>query len=299
YQEKMKIYRIIILSVIFFSSTWVGAQNNLSFHEQMVFSDYLIKNNFYYDCKTFVNYYLNDPSLTNNQKDSLYYFAGKVYFASEIFDTASVYFSKVSGNSALHKEAAFYSSFCLAEDHCYDESKISFSSLASSEKFYNEFLNFEQYGAKLLARDTSGCSSLKNTFTYSDKNFAVEESKLILIEHDIILMKKMHKSGLLAGCMSAVIPGLGKIYAGKTKQGLSSFLPVTLLGVQAYEAYRKTGVKSARFILSAGLFSVFYIGNIWGSVLSVSVNRTEIHDEINNQILFHMRIPFQRISGKN
>ena len=120
---------------------------------------------------------------------------------------------------------------------------------------------------------------------------------MLKIKHDI--EKINHKSGLLAGCMSAVIPGLGKIYAGKTKQGLSSFLPVTLMGVQAYEAYRVSGIKSVRFILSAGLFSVFYFGNIWGSVLSVSVRREEINDEINNQILFNMRIPLQRISGEH
>ena len=293
----MRIRRTIILVVLFFFSALLNAQKNQSFHEQMMFSDYLMKNNYYDDCKTFVNYNLNDSSLTNDQMDSLLFFAGRVYFKTEIFDTASIYFCKVSDNSAMHNEAAYYSSFCLAEDRRYDKSKISFSSLAPSDQFNHEFLNFELMGAMLLTRDTSGYSSILKTFTYSDKKFSDEEIKLIQLKHDIDNIR--HKSGFLAGCMSAVIPGLGKIYAGKTNQGLSSFLPVTLLGIQAYEAYRKAGVKSVRFILSAGLFSVFYIGNIWGSVLSVSVNRTEINDEINNQILLIMRIPLQRISGKN
>lgn len=293
----MKIPHTIILVDLFFFSALLNAQNNLSFHKQITFSDYLMKNSYYDDCKTFVNYNLNDSSLTNDQIDSLLYFAGKVYYKSEIFDTASIYFNKISDNSAMHNEAAFYSSFCLAEDHRYDKSKISFSTLLPSDQFNLEFLNFELLGAMLLARDTSGYSSILKTFTYSDKKFSDEEIKLIQIKNDIENIR--HKSGFLAGCMSAVIPGLGKIYAGKTNQGLSSFLPVTILGIQAYEAYRKTGVKSVRFILSTGLFSVLYIGNIWGSVLSVSVKRTEINDEINNQILFNMRIPLHRISGKN
>ncbi|MFH0866078.1 MAG: hypothetical protein V1904_07775, partial [Bacteroidota bacterium] len=117
----MKITHTIILLVLSFSSALLNAQNNLSFHEQMVFSNYLIKNNYYDDSKTFVHYFLHDSSLTNDQKDSLYYFAGKVYYKSEIFDTASIYFSKVSGNSAIHSEAAFYSSFCLVEDHRYEK----------------------------------------------------------------------------------------------------------------------------------------------------------------------------------
>jgi hypothetical protein len=293
----MKAFRIIMLVGIFFFSAWVNAQENLSFHDQLKFSDYLLKNNLYDDSKAFIHYYLNDPSLTNEQKDSLYFFAGQVYYNTEIFDTASTYYGQVNDNSNLHNLAAFNSSFCLAEDHNYEKSKISFSTLEPSDQFNIEFLNFELLGAMLLARDTSGYSSILKTFTYSDKEFADEEIKIIQLKHDIENIK--HKSGFIAGCMSAVIPGLGKVYAGKIHQGLTSFFPITILGVQAYEAYRKAGVKSVRFILSAGLFSVFYIGNIWGSVLSVSVNRTEINNEINNQILLNMRIPLQGLSGKN
>lgn len=293
----MKIIRILFPVVLLFSSAPLNAQNHFPFNEQFKFSDYLIKNKMWDDGKTFVHAYLLDSSFTIPQKDSAYFIAGKIYFRSENFDTAFFYYNKISNDFTSHDEAAMLASFSLAENHNYGESEKLFSSLTPSQKFGSEFLNFELFGAGLLNRDTSSLSSLAKTFSYADKNFSEEETELLKIKCDIDNIKR--RSGFLAGCMSAVIPGLGKIYSGKTRQGLSSFLPVTLLGAQVFEAYKRSGVKSIRFILSAGLFSVFYIGNIWGSVLSVSVSRNEINDEINNQILLHMRIPLQRICGKD
>jgi hypothetical protein len=69
------------------------------------------------------------------------------------------------------------------------------------------------------------------------------------------------------------------------------------MGLMTWEAYKKAGLKSARFILTAAFFTVFYVGDIWGSVLSVSVNRIEKNNEINNQILLNLRIPLQKYIG--
>ena len=74
----------------------------------------------------------------------------------------------------------------------------------------------------------------------------------------------------VAGMMSVVIPGSGKIYAGKTGQGIITFIQNVALGVQAYEAYRRDGWKSPRFLIYGGLFSFFYVGNVWGCLLYTS-----------------------------
>jgi TM2 domain-containing membrane protein YozV len=118
------------------------------------------------------------------------------------------------------------------------------------------------------------------------------EKKLISIKNSIPVYKK---SGIIAGSLSAIIPGFGKIYAGKPKQGLTTFIPVVLLGLQAYEAYRKGGVENPWFIADSGLFAIFYIGNIWGSALSVSIKRKEIQNDVNDQILLNMHIPLQKL----
>ena len=113
-------------------------------------------------------------------------------------------------------------------------------------------------------------------------------------------MKK--KSPALAGLMSAVIPGTGKIYAGYKGQGLAAMITVGILGVSAAESYfrpfdrsGKKGYKSPEFIAFGSLFTIFYVGNLWGSVLSVKLAREHELREINDEILFDMHIPLRRI----
>jgi hypothetical protein len=58
---------------------------------------------------------------------------------------------------------------------------------------------------------------------------------------------------------------------------------------------RKDGVSSPRFIIYGSLFSLFYIGNIWGSALSVKIKRQEFNEKIDEQILFDMHIPLRTL----
>lgn len=91
------------------------------------------------------------------------------------------------------------------------------------------------------------------------------------------------KSTFLAGALSAVVPGLGKIYLGKKKQGINMFLANAMYGIQAYESYRLTRLSSPRFIIFGSIFSVFYLSNIAGSVMGAKKQKRDskkqfIHD---------------------
>ena len=99
------------------------------------------------------------------------------------------------------------------------------------------------------------------------------------------------RSPFLAGAMSAVIPGSGKIYAGDLSSGLSTFLIVGALGAMTAEAWSKLGISDWRTITAASLFGIFYIGNIYGSALSVSVIRNAHADAQKAVLLFGIRLP--------
>ena len=116
---------------------------------------------------------------------------------------------------------------------------------------------------------------------------------------ELKIKKANRKSPFLAGLMSTVIPGTGKIYSGKWRQGLISMVPLTLMGFQTYEAYRLQGVKSARFIVFGGLFSLFYIGNIYGSAVSVNVRKTEIEHEVHDEVVLSLRMCLQHVFGQS
>ena len=108
-------------------------------------------------------------------------------------------------------------------------------------------------------------------------------------------LKGVKKSSFLAGAMSAVIPGSGKIYAGDLRSGVSTFLIVGALGGMAAESWIKLGGRDWRTIALSSVFGLFYIGNIYGSALSVSVIQNANQDAEKATLLFDLRIPLHRL----
>ena len=286
--------KTILLIVLCLNFYFATAQQNFNFHEQADYALYLLKNKMPEDC-IFLIKNENNINYSIDQKDSINNFIGHAFYDCERFDSAAFYLSSISTNFIRYNECKYISAYAFTTICDYSKGVEQLKKIDSSDIKNKELTNFELSGIYLLLRDTLNFSKISKSFTYN-LNETSEQEKKILQLNDEIKNNKI-KSGLLAGIMSAVIPGLGKIYAGKIGQGASSFLPVTLMGVMAYESYMKAGISSARFIFSAGLFSIFYIGNIWGSILSVSVSRNEKNNEINNKILFSLRIPLQKFIG--
>lgn len=102
------------------------------------------------------------------------------------------------------------------------------------------------------------------------------------------------RSPFLAAAMSAVIPGSGKIYAGDLRSGISTFLVVGALGGMAAESWIKLGGRDWRTIALSSVFGLFYIGNIYGSAVSVSVITNTYQDAQKATLLFDLRIPLHQ-----
>jgi hypothetical protein len=283
----------IYFLLIFFCANDLKAQEKNTTSDKVKFAAYLVKNNLNDDFFTLLKSEVKDSSNTQTTKDSLNLLAGHAFYQTANKDTAVIFFNKVNTNSPIYGEACFNSGYILAETGSYNESRKQVEEYTPANPAEKELKQLHLAGVALLIRDTSTFSAIAKAFPLSSSTYSFEENKLKELYKDITAIPK--RSGFLAGTMSAIIPGLGKIYAGEVRQGLTSFIPVTILGLQAFEAYNKAGFNSVRFYASAALFSVFYIGNIWGSVLSVSVKRNEINNEINDQILFDLRIPVQRL----
>jgi hypothetical protein len=81
------------------------------------------------------------------------------------------------------------------------------------------------------------------------------------------------KSKLVAGSMSALVPGLGKVYAGQWKDGVAVFLYTGLSAWQAYRGFELKGVKSMYAWLFASVGTGFYLGNIYGSIKLIKLRR--------------------------
>jgi hypothetical protein len=86
------------------------------------------------------------------------------------------------------------------------------------------------------------------------------------------------KSSWLAGTMSALVPGTGKMYAGRTSDGLYSLALIGGASWLAYRGFRDDGTSSVKGWLLGSVGAVLYVGNIYGSVVAVRLYNAN-HEE--------------------
>ena len=79
------------------------------------------------------------------------------------------------------------------------------------------------------------------------------------------------KSPALAAAMSAVVPGSGKLYLGRSVDALMSFATSGLLLWLAYDHLANEGSDSRSGWVYLGLGSVFYFGNVYGSYKAAKI----------------------------
>jgi TM2 domain-containing membrane protein YozV len=110
---------------------------------------------------------------------------------------------------------------------------------------------------------------LKGNYNLAEKRYATysfeEPDYLNLIQEGKNLKRK---SPLLAGILSALIPGTGRFYTGDYKDGIISLLFISTTAYQAYRRFDKNGSKSVSGWIYGGISLGFHLGNIYGSVQS-------------------------------
>lgn len=87
------------------------------------------------------------------------------------------------------------------------------------------------------------------------------------------------RSPFLAGILSTIVPGTGRLYTGRFSDALTSLLIVGLTGWQAYDGFQRDGLSSAKGWTLGTLSGIFYVGNIYGSVISARVYNRHVTDE--------------------
>lgn len=260
-----------------------------SFSDEISFVNYLINNNEYRDAI----YILNALEGNNySQNDSLNYLLGWAYYNIKSLDTSSMYFDKVSDSSVFLNKSRYYQVFNNIYQGKRDSAKAILHGISANPEL-EQLRLFELAGIELLERNYEQYKNISRNFNYSYYPIAREQEEFD--EYFISLQQIKNKSPFLAGAMSAIIPGSGKLYAGYRGKALASFLHVSLLGAVAAENYIKGGPVSPQFLIFAGLFSIFYTANIWGSILSVQIKRNELYRKVDHNIMYDLHIPLRRV----
>lgn len=204
------------------------------------------------------------------------------------------YYDKVSDNSVFYYPSAYTSAVLEAENKNYSLAKEKFEKILYDDKdYFTDLKHFELSGTYLLLHDHAAFDSIQAGFHPKDSLLNAENE--YYRQYNILLQSNKKKSAFLAGALSAVIPGLGKVYTGKPGQGLAAFLRTVPLAAITIENYRVNGFNNPQLYIFGSLFALFYIGNIWGSTLSAKIVYQEKIDEIHHNIVVGLRIPVDKV----
>ena len=85
------------------------------------------------------------------------------------------------------------------------------------------------------------------------------------------------KNPLLAGFLSTILPGSGRVYVGRPNDAFLTVFLFGVLGWAAYDGFSENGVSSRKGWTFGTLGGIFYLGNVYGSVIAAQTHnqRTE------------------------
>ena len=235
---------LLLVSIDLFSQDLYNHENSVKFGE------YLYNSN-QYDLATreFERAVFLKP---DDQKSYLYLF--KIYRKTNAFDKAIDCYGRFSGNFRFREmNREFGSEYLklLVQRSSYKEAE----SFVNSNSYLNENDNFK-LATILLLKDWKRADNFRQ-----GTNTTINKS-LIGITAEGAAFKR--KSPALAGMLSAVLPGSGKAYAGRWKDGLIAFIMTSSTAFISVRGFNKNPNSIYPWIM--GSFAlVYYSGNIYGS----------------------------------
>lgn len=221
------------------------------------------------------------------------HYEGMAYYFRKQLDSAARTLAGIPDYSVYGSQARLYGAFSFAYLRKTADARSTLAGWQPKDSLFQSVKNLELAGIALLDRDLNAFDAAQKQFTGSF--YAISQQEANLESYRQAIVRQKNKKPWKAAVLSAVVPGLGKIYARKPGQGVASFLQCLVTGLQAYEGLRKDGPGSARFLIFGSLFSVFYAGNIWGSAFAVQIKKKEFNDRVNEQILFDLHIPLRTV----
>lgn len=252
------------------------------------FVKHLEKIEAYSECALFLDKYEE----VYNASDTTCLYQGRAAYFTKQYHKSISYFKQVSeANQSYWNQSRFYAAWQSANIGELVQAKNFLHEVRASDQVAKSLKTLELAGVSLLERDLKTYESL--LFDLNNVGFDFQKNvEAFDFVYDRI-KNQQKKSPFLAGLFSTIVPGAGKMYQGNVAEGTMAMAVSAIMASQAYEGYRKDGVESARFIIFGSLFSVFYVANIWGSVVSVKVENLHFNQENHETVLLHMHIPIR------
>lgn len=237
---------------------------------------------------------LTDKSSLNQEqgrRDSLNYYRGWAFYSLKNLEQSTLSLLNVGKESPFYMKSRFFAGYNQIFLAHYAEARSIISQITVGEEPHLSLVNFELSGVDLLQGDWQKAKEQLQRVNPNVATLNQQVAALGQITKDLETHRS--KSPLLAGVMSGILPGSGKIYVGKTGAGIASMIATVGFGLITWENYRKLGIGNVKTIFFGSIFAANYVSNIYGSVISVRVIENEYRDAKHNQILFQLHIPLR------
>lgn len=258
---------------------------------ELPFIEHLINKGYYNE----VIHLIDNDSLhySHSKQDSLDYYKGWAHYSLKNLDQSTTSLLNVGKESPFYLKSRFFAGYNQIFLENYDDARKIFSTVNVQNEPIHTLANFELSGIDMLQGNRS---KAKEQLQQVNPNIATINQQIAVLGQ-IIKDQETHraKSPLLAGVMSGIIPGSGKIYAGHTGEGIASMIATTGFGLITWENYRKLGIGHVKTMLFGSIFAASYASNIYGSIISVKIIENDYKDAQHNQILFQLHIPLRNI----
>ena len=255
------------------------------------FARYLYEKGSYFDVLLLDN--LDRNHLNPRELDSMNYYSGLAGYNLQLLERSNKSFLAVSAESGFHNPSRFFAAwneFYLGNPLKGMENIQKINTSAPDEK---ELLDMFRTGGCLLERNITEAGVFLNIAKNEDFKYKAQWDRMDLHYGRLVGFKP--KSYAAAGFLSGVIPGSGKIYAKQKGAGVSSFLLTGALAAITIENGLKSGWSRWNTLVAGGIFSLFYVGNIYGSIVSVKIYRQRFFNEVDRAILLDLSIPLRNI----
>lgn len=247
----------VLFNINIIAQTSSSSTNYFSIRNRLKFGNYLFTTKDYLRA---IDEYKTVLKKLNS--DTLLFKIGYSYEQMKYLSDADFYFQKLSGSKNLSRIAEFEILKTNFLEGNYDKVKQLFESQDSSENEYYPNAAKLFYSTYML-----GNNKLPDSSNYKLWFNAAGQTEIMNFYKRKI--NPGYKSPTLAAVLSTVVPGLGKIYAGETSDGITAFLFNGILGFLAYDNFRAH--HKLRAWIFTGLTALFYGGNIYGSISAAQI----------------------------
>lgn len=217
--------------------------------------------------------------LTQVENDTLIYRIGLSYFYMDNHDLALHSFKKLFKRSSFSDDAKleYLRTFFYKNDY----------------QIFREIVNENEFTVKGYSKEVnqlSVYSHLLDDSTLPDEidflnSFESSDQKKVKRFYNW-KEDPPYKSPTKGAILSAIIPGLGKVYANEIGDGITGFLLTGLFTYLAIDKFQKDQTASAWLFTATAAF--FYGGNIYGSATAVQNYNASIRFNFDNEVNLYL-----------